>query len=157
MSAIECAKAAAVRLELRPAFHFRHHETQVDRGAVGPYKFSAVGDRYEIAPARPGIPPLRMKLCGGESAFTISNKKIPQVLYRTEQSRGYSYEGNLWSPGFFRVDLIETSAATLVGSTETWEIVERARGHQLLRLERERRARLLDICDRSGATSLSRN
>ena len=134
----------AIRLELRPAFHFRHHEAQVDEGGAGPYKFSAVGDRYEISPARPGFPTLRMKLCGVESAFTISNKRIRQVLYRTEQSRGYAFEGALWSPGFFHVDLAANASVTLVGSTEKWEIVEVLGADQVLNLERERRSRLVE-------------
>jgi predicted glycogen debranching enzyme len=132
------------RLELRPAFHFRHYEAAVDSGAAGPYKLISVGDRYEIAAARArGLPPIRMKLCECDSAFTISSKKIPQVVYRTEQSRGYVHEGNLWSPGFFHVDLEETDSVTLVGSTETWEIVEVLSPREVIVAERERRARLL--------------
>src|SRR5882724_8450983 len=132
------------RLELRPAFHFRHHDIPVNKGTAGPYKLSAVNGRYEIAPARPGFPALRMKLCGCESAFTISNKKIPQVLYRIEQSRGYAYEGELWSPGFFHVDLAAEMTPTLIASTEKWEIVEVLGPEQALASERERRARLLE-------------
>ncbi len=132
------------RLELRPAFHFRHHEASVDVGTAGPYKLTSVGDRYEIAATRNrGLPPLRMKLCECDSAFTISAKKIPQILYRTEQSRGYAHEGNLWSPGFFLVDLGETDSATLIGSTENWDIVEVLSPNQAVVAERERRARLL--------------
>src|SRR5438128_2230184 len=52
------------RLELRPAFHFRHHEIPVNKGTTGPYSLSAVGDRYEVAAAKPGFPPVRMKVCG---------------------------------------------------------------------------------------------
>jgi predicted glycogen debranching enzyme len=132
------------QLELRPAFHFRHHEIPVNKGTAGPYKLSAVNGRYEIAPARPGFPALRMKLCGCESAFTISGKKIPQVLYRVEQSRGYAHEGELWSPGFFHVDFAAEMTATLIASTEKWEIVEVLGPEQALASERERRARLLD-------------
>jgi predicted glycogen debranching enzyme len=132
------------RLELRPAFHFRHHEVSVDAGTAGPYKLTSVGDRYEIAGTRGrGLPPLRMKLCECDSAFTISAKKIPQVVYRTEQSRGYAHEGNLWSPGFFHVDLEETESVTLVGSTENWDIVEVLSPSEAVIAERERRARLL--------------
>src|SRR3982750_3525094 len=40
------------RLELRPAFHFRHHEASVNSGTAGPYKLISVGDRYEIAASR---------------------------------------------------------------------------------------------------------
>jgi predicted glycogen debranching enzyme len=139
-----------VQLELRPAFHFRHHEAPVNKGGAGPYKFSAVEQRYEIAPARPGFPTLRMKFCGGESAFTIASKEIQQVLYRTEQSRGYAFEGALWSPGFFHVDLKVNDEATLIGSTEKWEIIELLGAKQLAALERERRFRLLDGFEWNG-------
>jgi len=131
------------RLELRPAFHFRHHEIQVNKGTAGPYKLTAVGERYEIAAGRAGLPPLRMRLCGSTSALTISATTIHQVVYRTEQSRGYAHEGALWSPGFFHVDLEEVESATLVGSTEKWEIVEVLSPEESLAAERERRARLL--------------
>lgn len=135
--------AARPQLELHPAFHFRHHETAVDKGSAGPYKFSAIGDRYEVVASRGGLPPTRMKICGGQAAFTIAAKKIHQVLYRTEQSRGYQYEGDLWSPGFFHVDLEGTEAVTLIGSTEKWEIVEVLSPREALSSEHERRARLL--------------
>ncbi|MEP6604068.1 MAG: amylo-alpha-1,6-glucosidase [Spartobacteria bacterium] len=134
---------ARPRLELRPAFHFRHHEVQVNKGTSGPYKFSAVGARYEIAAARPGFPLLRMRMCG-EATFTIAATEIPQVVYRSEQSRGYAHEGKLWSPGFFNVDLAKEKAATLVASTEKWEIVEVLAPEQTLISERQRRGRLLE-------------
>src|SRR5450755_649859 len=131
------------RLELRPAFHFRHHETPVNEGPTAPYKLAAVEGRYEITSARGRLPPLRMKLCDGESAFTIAAANIRQVIYRTEQSRGYAHEGNLWSPGYFHVDLRRHDRATLVGSTEKWEIIEVLAPEAALALEGERRARLL--------------
>jgi predicted glycogen debranching enzyme len=131
------------RLELRPAFHFRHHETPVNEGPAAPYKLAAVEGRYEITSVRGRLPPLRMKLCDCESAFTIAAANIHQVIYRIEQSRGYAHEGNLWSPGYFHVDLREHNRATLVGSTEKWEIIEVLAPEAALALERERRARLL--------------
>jgi predicted glycogen debranching enzyme len=131
------------RLELRPAFHFRHHETAVNEGPTAPYKLAAVEGRYEITSSRGRLPPLRMKLYDCESAFTIASANIPQVIYRTEQSRGYAHEGNLWSPGYFHVDLRQHDRATLVASTEKWEIVEVLDPEAALALERERRARLL--------------
>ncbi|HTD87902.1 MAG TPA: amylo-alpha-1,6-glucosidase, partial [Candidatus Binatia bacterium] len=130
-------------LELRPAFHFRHHEASVDGDLAAPYKLTAVDGRYEIAAARRKLPALRMRLHGRESAFTIAPCKIPQVVYRIEQQRGYAYEGELWSPGFFRVDLTERSTATLVGSTEPWDIIDVLEPEDVLAAERERRARLL--------------
>ncbi len=136
------SKGVPPRLELRPAFHFRHHESPVDTDLGAPYKLTAVDGRYEIA-GRRKLPPLRMQLHGRESAFTIAPSKIPQVVYRLEQQRGYAYEGELWSPGFFRVDLTERSTATLVGSTEVWDIIGVLSPEDVLAAERERRARLL--------------
>ncbi len=136
------SKGVPPRLELRPAFHFRHHESPVDTDLGAPYKLTAVDGRYEIA-GRRKLPPLRMQLHGRESAFTIAPSKIPQVVYRLEQQRGYAYEGELWSPGFFRVDLTERSTATLVGSTEVWDIIRVLTPEDVLAAERERRARLL--------------
>ena len=68
------------RLELRPAFHFRHHETPVNEGPTAPYKLAAVEGRYEITSSRGRLPPLRMKLYDCESAFTIAPTNIRQVL-----------------------------------------------------------------------------
>jgi predicted glycogen debranching enzyme len=130
------------RLELHPAFHFRHHEMPVNEGLLGPYRFTAVGDQYEIHGSDGNFPALRMTLCGCKSAFTITAKQIHQVVYRIEQTRGYAYEGDLWSPGFFHVDFAETSAATLVGSTETWEVIEVLGPDEALKLEGERRVHL---------------
>ena len=137
------SKGKPPRLELRPAFHFRHHEAPVDSDLGAPYKLTAIDGRYEIAAGRRKLPPLRMRLQGRESAFTIASAKVPQVVYRIEQQRGYAYEGELWSPGFFRVDLTEQSTATLIGSTEPWDIVDVLNPDDVLAAERERRARLL--------------
>ena len=137
----------APRLELRPAFHFRHHEASVDLPLAEPYKLTAVNDRYEIVSARRRLPPIRMRLCGRASAFTIAPSKIHQVMYRTEQARGYAHQGELWSPGFFQVELADEKTATLIGSTEPWEIVDVLSPAEVLSSERERRARLLVDAD----------
>ncbi|MEN3368161.1 MAG: hypothetical protein V7609_304 [Verrucomicrobiota bacterium] len=135
------------RLELRPAFHFRHHEDAVDLPLAEPYKLSAVEERYEIVSARRKFPPLRMRLCGRAAAFTFAPSKIQQVVYRTEQARGYAHEGQLWSPGFFQVDLADEKTATLIGSTEPWDIIDVLSPSEVLASERERRARLLEDAD----------
>jgi predicted glycogen debranching enzyme len=129
-------------LELRPAFSFRHYESAVDEGRPGPYRFSATDHRYEIVAADSGLPPLRMK--AGEADFTVSPESIRQVVYRIEQSRGYAYEGDLWSPGFFRIDLRERASAALIASIETWDIIDVLLPEGALAAETERRAKMLD-------------
>ncbi len=131
------------RLELRPAFHFRHHETDVNKGLTAPYKITVDEGHYEISTNQRRVPSLRMRLFDSETAFTISPSNIHQVLYRSEQSRGYPFEGNLWSPGFFHVDLRKTDCATIVASTERWEIIEVLSPEEALAAEQQRRVRLL--------------
>ena len=139
---LECKECP--RLELRPAFQFRHHEVPVNEGRANSYKVTAADGRYEIVATRVRLPSLRMKLYDCEAAFTIAASTIPQVVYRIEQSRGYAYEGDLWSPGFFHVDLSKHKAVTLVGSTEKWEIIDVLTPAQALASEQQRRARLLE-------------
>lgn len=130
------------RLELRPAFQFRHHETSVNEGLPGPYAFTTTGERYEISDEKNVFPPLRLKICGHQSNFKIDEQIIHQVVYRTEQSRGYSYEGDLWSPGSFQLDLRSDEPTTLIGSTESWDIVEVLSPAQAFYSEYQRRMRI---------------
>ena len=130
-------------LELQPAFQFRHHETAVNEGPPGPYSFTAAGDHYEIAAASHGFPPVRMKMHGCAPVFKIDEHKIHEVVYRSEQSRGYAYEGDLWSPGRFCSGLRKSEPVSLIASTETWDIIELLGPEQALTAERERRMRLI--------------
>ena len=70
-------------------------------------------------------------------------KKLPEILYRVEESRGYDAHGDLWSPGHFRVDLRRGADATLVASTEPWEKVLALAPEDALAAEQERCRRLL--------------
>ncbi len=132
------------RLELRPAVSFRHYESPVNKGRRGSYRITAIDSRYEIASAQSGLPPLRMKAVDGKAEFTVSPQKIRQVVYRIEQRRGYAYEGDLWSPGFFQIDLTERDTAALIGSMETWDIIDVLTPAAALASETERRAKMLD-------------
>ena len=56
----------------------------------------------------PEIPPLRLQLARARPARLRSTRMTVQHLhYRLEESRGYQASGDAWSPGYFRVDLIE--------------------------------------------------
>ena len=84
-----------------------------------------------------------MTLYGEQVAFTYEPRKLTQLLYRKEESRGYDSQGDLWSPGYFRVDLAPAQDARLVASTETWETVEAISADAAVRAEGERRTRML--------------
>ena len=39
------------------------------------------------------------------AGFTVRGERIADVIYRIEEARGYEYEGALYAPGQFRLDL----------------------------------------------------
>ena len=131
-------------LELRPAFNFRHYEDPVGQLPNEPYEIRATDGRYEITQPDTPLLPLRMRLSDCSCVFMIDPRKIHQVVYRKELERGYDYEGDLWGPGVFRIDLQESEGATLVGSTEDWDIIDVLTPAAARAAERDRRERLLD-------------
>ncbi len=131
-----------VRLKLLPSVHFRPHEAPVQRSNDDVYSITANGNQFEIT-ARGEGPKLRLLFCGQRVAFTVESSSRPDVVYRVEASRGYDHQGGLWSPGYFRADLLKGSPATLVASTEPWEIINALSPAQAYDAERDRHARLL--------------
>ncbi|MCC6860855.1 MAG: glycogen debranching enzyme family protein [Bryobacterales bacterium] len=137
------AGEGALRLNLRPAIHFRPHDAQVDTGLGARYTLTVVDDSYEVS-AGAEQPALRLTLCcASPSAFTFDRRQSPSITYETERSRGYHSQGSLWSPGYFRVDLSAGQAATLVASTEDWETIRALSPEEAWRAEEQRRGMLL--------------
>jgi predicted glycogen debranching enzyme len=137
-------KGGPIRLDLRPFLHVRHYESSLHTTLSGPYSLNAVDERVEIDPGH-GLPHLRLLMYGNQSMLTLSGSRGPHG-YREERSRGYAYEGSLWSPGFFHANLgPEPSAmeATLVASTEPWDIVEALTPAAAQQTETNRRLQLL--------------
>jgi predicted glycogen debranching enzyme len=136
------AGAGTVRLKVRPAVHFRSHDAPVSDLHALPYTLTAVENRLELA-APSNMPPLRLWVYGQRASFTMEGRKLPEILYRVEESRGYAARGDLWSPGHFRADLRRGADATIVASTESWERVFALGPPDALAAETERRRRLL--------------
>ena len=133
-----------LRLKLRPAVHFRPHDSPVSTQLAEAYTLTAVNDRCELS-AGPNLPHLRLLLYGQNRAFTIEGKRLREVLYRIEQSRGYDATGELWTPGYFRVDLSLHDSATLAVSTESWESIQALSPDLARQAEHERRDHLLEL------------
>ena len=100
---------------------------------------------------------LRMQIAGPSAAFTFDRKETASIPYSIERSRGYEWQGSLWSPGYFRTDLAE-GEQTAVGG------VHRKLGHDscpdsrehAIRRKRDRRKLLLAAAvpeARSGAAA----
>jgi predicted glycogen debranching enzyme len=134
--------ADRVRLKLRPAVQFRPLEDAVGRPAGEPHTITSVEDRLELS-AGHTYPPLRLKIYGLRATFALDGKKLERLFYRVEERRGYDHTGELWSPGYFSVDLTTDVSATLVASTEGWETIRALSPEGAREAERERRRRLV--------------
>jgi len=130
-----------VLLQLRPSMHFRRYESAVN-AELARYSLLAVDDRYEIV-GDPAFPPLRLRLHARDTAFTHRPRHLSLVVHRVEQSRGYDARGDLWSPGYFQIRLQPGEEATLVASTEPWEVIDAHPPGEVEVAERARRSHLL--------------
>ena len=131
-----------LRLKLMPSVHNRSHDDPVSMPLPNSFRLAELDSRLEISTSSE-LPPLRMLLHSRKQAFTIERQVVPEVLYPVEERRGYDYRGALWSPGYFRLDLAEDAPATLVASTEPWEVVTALGPGEALQAEHDRRMRRL--------------
>ncbi len=132
----------SVRLVLRPSIHFRPHETAVSAELESSYTLTVGQDRYEVS-AGTDLPPLRLILEGQNAALTVDRIRIEHVTYRLEELRGYAAQGDLWSPGFFHVELRKDCDATLIVSSESWENMRALTPALAVDSECERKRRIL--------------
>lgn len=133
-----------VRLKLRPSLHFRGHDDPVSQPLPTAYTITVRGQRVEISDDQTPIP-MRIMLFGQNPAFTIDEQRLVETLYRTEESRGYDSQGELWSPGYLRVDLDRGKEAVLVASTESWDTALALAPDEALSSEQMRRDRLVSM------------
>ena len=143
-----------LRLKLRPSAHFRHHERPVSEPLTEAYRLTAVADRLELS-AGEHCPPLKMMLRGERANFTLEGRRLREIFYRVEARRGYEATGDLWSPGFFRVDLSPGSDATLIASTESWEATCALEPAEALAAECARRRRLIALAPQTAQAGLA--
>jgi predicted glycogen debranching enzyme len=136
-----------VRLELHPTLHFRPHDAPVSTPLGGAYSMNVVEHRYEFCSQWPSMPSLRVSLQGANPSFTVAPREIQEVYYNVEARRGYESVGDLWCPGFFGMDLEFGEEASLVASTETWEVVKALKSREAFSAEMERRRRLIYNAD----------
>jgi predicted glycogen debranching enzyme len=137
------------RLEVQPALHVRPHEGSLEGPPHQQYRFGAAGPGFELW-VSDDLPRLRFAWDGGKASFRMDAAQFTNLRYRIEQSRGYDWRGNLWSPGVFSAELEGGgSEASLALSTEAWEQVEALSANDALAAEQERRRRLLHIAPKA--------
>jgi predicted glycogen debranching enzyme len=136
---------ASVRLRLSPSVHFRMHEAPVTGLVPETHHVAAKGDRIEIHGN--GFPPLRMHVRAARSNLVLGNGQVRQIRYLTEEARGYEYQGEVWSPGYFRADLAAGQQVTLIASTEDWDTIQAVDADEAWNSELHRRERLIAQAD----------
>jgi predicted glycogen debranching enzyme len=137
------AGADQIEMALRPSVNFRAQDAPVNEPLAWPYEFRAVGDGWELVLAGSELPALRLLLCAEQATFTLKGKRLENVQYPVEESRGYHARGDLWSPGYYRFMLCRGQSATAVASTESFETMMALDPPFALDAERRRRGRLL--------------
>jgi predicted glycogen debranching enzyme len=135
----------SIRLRLRPGLHFRGHEGAATEERFDPYQVAVSGQQCEVVSGE--LPPLRMQLRDHPGALVLDGGKFYEVDYPRERERGYAYRDVLWSPGYFRADLMAGESVTLTVSTEPWDALTGVAPADALEAELDRRRRLLDQAD----------
>ena len=143
----------SLRLSLRPSVQFRPYEAPVGASDPHEYRLSAHKTCYELS-GGPDLPVLRLMLHGHRPALTLDERGVAAVPYDMEKVRGYDDVGSLWSPGYFRADLIPDVPVTLVGSTESWDTIQAMTPDAAGRSEHDRRERLLGIAGKNAESDL---
>jgi predicted glycogen debranching enzyme len=133
-----------VEVLVRPAVHFRPHEGALGGIDVSSYSVNCASNSCEIS-NRSDIGPLRLLLCADKTRFHVDSAELPELRFRVEQSRGYDYQGRLWSPGFFTFTLEPDATATFIASCQGWDIIRALEPEEALHSELERRRRLLGM------------
>jgi predicted glycogen debranching enzyme len=132
----------AVQLKVWLAAHNRSHDDPVDQLPGEPVVEHMAG-RYEIAIANTDLPRLKLAVHGCPAAFTSERRALPERSYQVETARGYAMRAAPWTPGFLELELEPGKAASLIASTETWEIAAALGPEDAMLAERTRRRRCL--------------
>ena len=142
-----------IRLALRPGLNFRSHDASVSTPLAKKYVMTVTDDAYEICAGGTDCPALRMH-CLPSKPFTTDRKVINDILFRTEETRGYESQGSLWSPGYFRFDLEPGENLTFIATSETWDIEQSLTPEAAAEAEYGRRETLIAQAHRAAREGL---
>jgi predicted glycogen debranching enzyme len=134
--------SGSLRLQLWPAVNMREHEAPVNM-PVDSYTFTVRDRHYELLKSSNDLPPLRITVLAGSAGLAVECTRIDDIIYPIERSRGYKWKGDLWTPGHFSAELTPGEDATIVASTESWDVMSALSPKEAWDAEHDRRRRLL--------------
>jgi len=130
-------------LTLEPAFDVRPHEGPV-AGGGGDYQMMEDARGLEIVSVGERYPPVRLAVRGSRSAVTMARRpRAIEVTYDVERARGSDWQGRLHALGTFELPLEGGDEATVVVSTESWELIEALSTAEVAALDDQRMLRLI--------------
>lgn len=137
-----------IRLDLRPYMTFRGHDQPLGCPPEWPFTLSITRGRYEVKAYEEAVP---LKLCirPYQGAFVANEQVSRGILYRVEKERGHDCLEDLFSPGYLTVELPTGGSASLVASTEGWELLE-IDADPIFEAERRRLEKLLSLAPKSA-------
>jgi predicted glycogen debranching enzyme len=142
-----------VRFGLRPMVAIRMHEAPVDR-TVPQEPVLIARQRYLEVNAGDTVPTIRMAVRDHASSFTVDS--VAEGLhYELEEQRGYAADGSTWSPGYYKVDLVEHEQVTFIASTEDAGVIDALSPTEAWNTELDRRTRLLAAAGNPDPRSLT--
>jgi HAD superfamily hydrolase (TIGR01484 family) len=130
-----------IELELRVFVDNRSHDDPVDTPVPQELRVVESIDRLGVTSRQP--PALRCIAYGSQQVFTADRAGVPSVEYAVEKARGYAHVGELFSPGYWRMDLTRERPAGLAVSTESWDELASVTPEEVVSEERARRERCL--------------
>jgi predicted glycogen debranching enzyme len=131
-------------LKLRFGLHFRPHEGLLTAQVPEKWTVVAEGPRIEITD-HGNLPALHILMFGANPTLERDVERVPHIIYRIERSRGYEYEGKLWSPGVMNIELTRGTDCGFVASVEPWSVLESLSCADVLPAEMQRRSKMLSI------------
>ncbi|HKT33902.1 MAG TPA: amylo-alpha-1,6-glucosidase [Nitrospira sp.] len=137
-----CRKGS-MRLHLRPYLTFRVHDARLGEGKAERFPVTINAGRYEI-PLPQGAPSLKLCVLPRSGVFVADEVTSEAVSYRVDRDRGSEHIQDLFSPGYFTLDLSDGKRAALVASVEPWETLD-VESHAILSAEQHRLEKLLSL------------
>ena len=113
----------SMRLHLRPFVTYRMHDARLGEGQADVFPLTISSGRYEI-PLPDGAPPLKLCVRPRKGVFVTAEVTSEDISYRVDRDRGSEHIQDLFSPGYFTIDLSDGQQVALVASVETWDMLD---------------------------------
>jgi predicted glycogen debranching enzyme len=131
-------EGGTARLHVRLHVSFRRIDADLVAESARPFTLGITRRRHTLQLADSDLE-LRVAMRPDRGVFVAHETESPDVLYRVERDRGYTpCVEDLYSPGYFAIDLVPDQPATFVASTQGWESIDGVDGAGAINAECER-------------------